>query len=177
MRVDPAHLHIDRGELGHVARGEGWVGAEDRANFEHALEPGGDRHLLVELRRLGQIGLRLEIGQLEQLRAALAGRAHQLGRVDLDKAVRHPVFAHCHLCRCRHLKHQQVLWAAQIEKAPVHANVDSWQRFGGDVQRQRRPGGGQHFQRFQLDLEAAQFDIRVFDHLAGNRQGAFGAQR
>jgi len=40
VRFDPRHLHIDAGELGHMARGEGRVGAEHRADLKNAVEAG-----------------------------------------------------------------------------------------------------------------------------------------
>ena len=36
-------------------------------------KPGGHRHLLIKLRRLGQVGFGLEIRQLEQLGPAFGG--------------------------------------------------------------------------------------------------------
>ena len=71
VRVDPADLSVDRREFGRVPGGERGVGAKGRGNLEHLAEAGGLRHLLEELRALGEVGLRLEILDLEQLGAAL----------------------------------------------------------------------------------------------------------
>ena len=72
VRVDPAHLGVDRGELGGVARGERRVGAERRPDLEHLAEAGGLRHLLEELRALREVRGALEVADLEELGPRLA---------------------------------------------------------------------------------------------------------
>ena len=54
---------------------------------EHLLEVGGDRHLFVELRRLGQEGAVLEVGDGEHVGAALRRRRDDLRRVDLHETL------------------------------------------------------------------------------------------
>ena len=49
------HLHVESDELCQVAVGVGVLGPEDPAHREHLPEVGGDGHLLVELRGLGQV--------------------------------------------------------------------------------------------------------------------------
>jgi hypothetical protein len=43
-----------------MAVGVGVLGTEHRPDFEHAFKVGADRHLLVELRRLGEISVACE---------------------------------------------------------------------------------------------------------------------
>ena len=72
--VDPADLGVDARELGGVAAGERGVGAEGGADLEDLAEAGGLRHLLVELRALREVGLALEVLDLEQLGTATRWR-------------------------------------------------------------------------------------------------------
>ena len=65
VRVNPAHLHVNRDELGRVTRGKGWVGTEHRSDFEYLAQAGHHRHLLIELRALSQVGVTLEVFKLE----------------------------------------------------------------------------------------------------------------
>lgn len=51
------HLQIESHELGHVAVSEGVLGTEDTADLVDALEISANNHLLVELRRLGQVSI------------------------------------------------------------------------------------------------------------------------
>ena len=57
------------------------------AHGEHLLEVGGDRHLLVELRRLGQEGAVLEVRDREHVGTALRSRRDDLRRVDLHESL------------------------------------------------------------------------------------------
>ena len=52
---------------------------------ESLVEVGCDGHLLVQLRRLGQVGRTFEIRDFEDIGSALAGRRDDLGCVDLHK--------------------------------------------------------------------------------------------
>mmetsp|Transcript_8208 Transcript_8208/g.23372 ORF Transcript_8208/g.23372 Transcript_8208/m.23372 type:complete len:312 (-) Transcript_8208:98-1033(-) len=82
------HLHVQPRELAEVAVRVAVLGAEDGPDLHDALEAGARRaHLLVELRRLREAGVVLEVLELEHVRAALGGAADDLGRVDLDEAL------------------------------------------------------------------------------------------
>jgi len=50
VRIDPRHFHVHAGELGHVAGGEGRVGAEHGTDLKDPVKTGSHCHLLVELR-------------------------------------------------------------------------------------------------------------------------------
>ena len=79
------HLHIETGELGKVAGCVGVLGAEDGTNLHDTLETGGDEHLLVELGRLCEEGLGVEVLDLEDTGTTLGGRAEETRRVDTDE--------------------------------------------------------------------------------------------
>lgn len=52
-----SHLQIESHKLGHVAVSERVLGTENTADLVNALEISANNHLLVELRRLGQVGI------------------------------------------------------------------------------------------------------------------------
>jgi len=96
--------------------------------------------------------------------------------VNFDKAGFQPVLAHCHLRQRLHLEEQQIERAAQVEVAPIHADVDGGQRLGEGIERELRPGKVFHRQRLQLDFQPAQLDDGVVHHCAGDGDGGFGGQ-
>ncbi len=144
-----------------MAGGEGGVGAEDRADFKDVFPAGRHGHLFVELRRLRQVGFAVEINHFEQLGAAFRWAAHDLGRMHFDETVLDPILAHGHFDRGLDFKDDQVFLAAQVEIAPVHAQVLGGQVGGEGIERQGRVGGIFDLQRFELDFEPTQLDHRV----------------
>ncbi len=81
---DEPHFHIQADILVDVADGVVRLGAENRGDFEHTLEH-ADHDLLVELRALCQERALPEVVHRKHVRAALRGRGHQLGRLDLGE--------------------------------------------------------------------------------------------
>src|SRR5579859_6472181 len=69
--IDPSHLDIHAGELGRMPGSERWLRAERRSDLENALDSSGYSHLLVKLRRLGEIGTPAEVIQPEYFCAGL----------------------------------------------------------------------------------------------------------
>ena len=171
--VDPGDLRVDARELGVMAGGEGGVGAEHGADLEYAPEARGHRHLLVELRRLGQVGGAVEVLDLEQLRSGLARRAHELRRVDLDELLFAPVLPHRVLGRRLHLEDQPAVGPAQVQVAPVDALVQG--RVGRD--RHLRLGERIDLQVLELQLQASQLHTLVGHHRAGDRDRRLRRQR
>ena len=125
VRVNPAELGVDRGELGRVSRSERGVGAERRGDLEDAAEACGLRHLLEELGALREVCLLAEVLDLEELGARLGGAGHELGGVDLDEVALDPNLAHRVLERSLHAEDELLLGATQIEDAPVEALVEA----------------------------------------------------
>ena len=148
-----------------MSRGERGVRAKDGADLEDLAEAGGHRHLLVELRRLRQVGLGLEVLNLEQLRARLARRAHELGRVDLDEALFAPEVAHRVLRRGLHLEDQLPVGAAQVQVAPIDPLVQ------GGVRRDRhlRLSERIDLEALELELETAQLYALIRCHRTRDR--------
>ena len=73
------HFHVEASELAQVAVSVRVFGAEDRANFEDAREATAKRHLLIELGRLGQTAVLVEILELENISTAFRATANKLG--------------------------------------------------------------------------------------------------
>ena len=121
--VDPRDLDVHAGELRVVARGKGGVGAEHGPDLEYPPEARRHRHLLVELRRLRQVGAGVEVVDAEQLGARLAGRAHELRRMQLDEPLLAPELAHRVLGGGLDLEDQPAVRPAQVQVAPVDALV------------------------------------------------------
>ena len=117
------HLKVDADKLGHVSVRERVLRTEHGPNLEDAPKVGADCHLLVQLRRLRQVRLCLEVRHAEHVRAALACGADDLGRVDFDEAVRQEErtreLAHGRL----HRKDCLVRRDAQVDDAVVEARV------------------------------------------------------
>lgn len=167
MALYPADLHVNGGELRIVTGGEAGVGAEDRSDFEHSVEPAGDRHLLVELRALGQVGRPAKVGQAEKFGPALAGATHQLGRVDFQESFLHPVVTHGALHGRLDLEDQANLGTTQVKEAVVHPRIQCG--LGGD--RDLVDDLTCHLHGFYLDLQAAEFDPGVFHYCTSEPDG------
>jgi hypothetical protein len=168
VAVDPADLGVDAGELGGVTAGERGVGAESRADLEDLAEAGRLRHLLEELRALREVGLGVEVLDLEQFGAGFAGTRHQLRGVDLDEVVLDPVGAPGVLERGLDAEDQVVLRNPQVEEAPVHALVDA----GVVGDRGLRNGVGGDVEVGQLDLDPAELDPLVVLEVAARGEEA-----
>ena len=171
--VDPADLRVDAGELCRVAAGERRVGAERRADLEDLAEPGRLCHLFEKLGALREIGLGVEVFDLEQFGARLARARHQLRGVQLDEVVLDPVRAPGVLKGGLHAEDHGVLGNAKVEEAPVHALVDA----GVVGDRCLGYGVGCDVQRFELDLDPAELDALVVLELAICREEAALAER
>eukprot|EP00964_Phaeocystis_antarctica_P144125 scaffold109821_cov63-Phaeocystis_antarctica.AAC.2 len=106
--------------------------------LEDALEVGHQSHLLVELRRLREVGLAPEVLDGEDVRPPLGGGAHELGRVDLREALREQELAEELAHAVLHAEDALVGRRAQVDDAVVqpHVLVDSHRA-------RRRVGGRQ----------------------------------
>ena len=171
VRLHPRELHVHRGKFGVVTGGVRRVGPEDRTNLEDALEATSNRQLLVELRRLGQIGRPTEVREREQLRPGLASCTEKLRRVNLDEPALRPELAHGLLERRLDPQDQLALGRAQTDLTVVHACLErctrlDWQGLG-EVR---------DFNCRRNDLDAAQFDLRRLDHLTGNDDCGLGSE-
>mmetsp|Transcript_57387 Transcript_57387/g.121771 ORF Transcript_57387/g.121771 Transcript_57387/m.121771 type:complete len:367 (-) Transcript_57387:698-1798(-) len=82
------HLQVQPRELAEVPARVRVLGAKYRPYFEHAIQVGRYRHLLVQLGTLGEAGRRPEVVGGEDARPALALPGDELGGVDLDEALR-----------------------------------------------------------------------------------------
>lgn len=172
--VDPRQFHVDRGELGVVARRERRVCPEDWPDLEDPVEASGDPHLLVELRGLGKVGGPLpEVRQREQLGTRLARRADELGRMDLDELTFGPEPTHRRLHRCLDPHDELVLWTAKAEMALIDLDVECGLR----LNRKRCLG-----QVFDLDglepkLDSTKLYLGLGDDRSGDRDGRLGGER
>ena len=72
---------------------EALLRAEDGPDLEDLAQVGHERHLLVQLRRLREVGEAVEVAEPEDVGAALGGGGDELGRVDLDEALAHEELA------------------------------------------------------------------------------------
>lgn len=77
------HFQIETSELGHVPRGVGVLGTEDRARAENTLTTSSNLELLVELGRLGEESLLSEVGESEDVTATLRGGTDKAGGLEL----------------------------------------------------------------------------------------------
>ena len=135
VRLHPRKLHVHRGKFGVVTGGVRRVSSEDRTDLKDTLEATSNRQLLVELRRLGQIGRPAEVREGEQLRPRLASRTEKLRRVNLDEPALRPELAHCLLERRLDSQDQLALGRAQADLTVVHACLErctrlDWQGLG-----------------------------------------------
>jgi DNA-binding SARP family transcriptional activator len=171
--ADPGQFDVDAGELGGVPGGVGRLGAEHRSDLEDPVHAGRDRHLLVELRGLRQVGAAAEVAELEHLGAGLRRGAHELGGVHLGAAAGVGVLAHGPLDGRLHGEHEpRRCAAAHVEEAPVKAAL----RAGVRVDGQRGGGTVLHRDRLGDDFKAAQADDRVGGHPAGDADGRLDGQ-
>ncbi len=165
VRLDPADLGIDRGELRRVPRRERRVGAEDGRDREHLPEPGGLRHLLVVLRGLSEVGpAQLEVLELEELGAGLRGGRHERRRVDLDVPAVDPPGPPGVLERRLDLEDERVPRLPEVEESPVEALVDR----GVVRDRGLGVGGGRHLDLGDEHLDAAELHALVVLEDAGD---------
>lgn len=81
------HLQIETSELGHVAWSVGVFGSVNWADTEDALTSTGDLDLLVELRRLCEVGVLAEVWELEDIGSALGGGTDESWRLELLEAL------------------------------------------------------------------------------------------
>ena len=91
--LDEGDLAIDRRRLVEVTRRVVALGAEVLRDLEDAVKAGAHEHLLVELGRLREERLALEVLHREDLGTALARCADDVGRVDLGEALAAQVLA------------------------------------------------------------------------------------
>jgi len=169
---DPRDFHVHAGELGVVAGRERRISAEHRPDLEDLVEARRHRHLLVELRRLGQVGFAAEVLDAEQLGTGLARTAHELGRVDLDEPFLGPELAHGVLRRRLDLEDQVVGGTAQVQEAPVEAQVQAGFFRDGE-------GRGSRVDDSEVvdgDLQAAEPDLLAGDYGAGHFHCGFCRQ-
>mmetsp|Transcript_29025 Transcript_29025/g.62533 ORF Transcript_29025/g.62533 Transcript_29025/m.62533 type:complete len:365 (+) Transcript_29025:403-1497(+) len=87
MLVD-GHLQIQPRELAQVPTSLRVLRAKDGPDLEHAIDIGRNRHLLVQLGRLGEAGRRPEVVGGEHPGSALALPSDELGGVNLDEPLR-----------------------------------------------------------------------------------------
>jgi hypothetical protein len=122
------------------------------ADLEDLLDAGRDRHLLVQLRRLGQVGAAAEVAELKDLRSGFRGGAHELGGVHLGGALRVGVLAQPLFQGGLHGEHQLGGGtAAHVEEAPDQPVLDARLL----VDRQRGGGRVQDLDGLRNDLQAA----------------------
>ena len=99
------------------------LGAEDRADLEHALID-ADHGLLVKLRTLRKIRALLEVFQPEDVRAALGALALDLRRVYLREALRKKIVAEAAAQSLLNAEDAPLAQIAQGDGAQVHMRVE-----------------------------------------------------
>ena len=122
VEVDERDLGLDHPELGQMAARLRLLGAEGRAEAVHLAE----RHragLHVELAGLREVGLVVEVVDLEQRRRALARVGREDRRVDQREAVRVEVVAAGADDARAHAQDRVLARRAQPEVAVVHQEV------------------------------------------------------
>jgi len=83
-----AHFHITSSELAQMTVCERLLRAKDGADLEYAVQISHKGHLLIKLRRLGEVGFVSEvIRELEHIGPTFRSSWDKLGRVDLGEAV------------------------------------------------------------------------------------------
>eukprot|EP00227_Mantoniella_beaufortii_P016598 CAMPEP_0197580592 /NCGR_PEP_ID=MMETSP1326-20131121/4344_1 /TAXON_ID=1155430 /ORGANISM="Genus nov. species nov., Strain RCC2288" /LENGTH=559 /DNA_ID=CAMNT_0043144371 /DNA_START=127 /DNA_END=1808 /DNA_ORIENTATION=- len=117
------HLHVQARELAQVAVRVAVLGAEHRADLEHALHVRHHRHLLVQLRGLRQARRLPHVVKLEHRRAALGRASDELGGVDLDEVLRAQRLAEQLAHAGLHAEDGLVGGGAQVDHAVVQARV------------------------------------------------------
>src|ERR1051326_3962241 len=81
------HFQIESGEFRKMSSGVAVFGAEDCTNFHDALEPCGNQHLLVQLRRLCEVGRAVKVLDFKYVGSAFGRGAYKLGGMDKSEAV------------------------------------------------------------------------------------------
>lgn len=80
------HFQIKTCEFSEMTGSVGVLGTEYGADFHDALEAGGDEHLLVELRRLSEVGGTVKVFKLKNIGTAFGGRTENLGGMNESEA-------------------------------------------------------------------------------------------
>mmetsp|Transcript_8901 Transcript_8901/g.27279 ORF Transcript_8901/g.27279 Transcript_8901/m.27279 type:complete len:233 (+) Transcript_8901:1025-1723(+) len=159
------HLHVQPHKFGHVAVGEGVLGPEHRRHLKDAVEVGHQRHLLVELRRLRQVGIATKVFNLEHVGATFRGGADKFWRMDLCEVLREEEGAKI-LANSRLETHDGLVRrCAQVNDTIVEPDVEAHtnkRRVRGELhvraccvfyeKRQRRHGAGDAVEALYLQL-------------------------
>ena len=135
-----------------------------------ARKTGGHGHLLVELRRLREIGVSVEIVETEDVGARFAGGSDDLRAVEFKKIVIEQPVAQGGGHLGLDLEDEGVFLGAQVDPAEVEAGVD--RRVGLD---RERVGAGLDLYRLRDDLDAAELDVVVGD--GGSLDGYYRVER
>ncbi len=166
LALDPGHLHVERDELVDVPGRVVLLRAVGGTDLEDPLEARGDHRLLVQLRRLGQVHLPVEVVHREEARAALGARADELRGLDLGEPLGAQVVGERREDRALHSEDRKDLRVAQRDHAVVEDRLE------GELVRllvhrhgQVGRGRGDHLNRLRLQLDAAR-GLRVGDHRA-----------
>ena len=174
--VGERDLDVDRGRLVQVARGVVLLGPEDRADLEDLLEPGAHHHLLVELGRLVQEGLLLEVGDREELGPALGrGRDDLRGR-DLDEVVLVQVPRRLVEHGRPDLEDGRDAGPARVEEPDVEPGIELGRHLLGHVERERRLGPREDLERARDELAPARRLLGRLD-LAGHHDDRLARDR
>ncbi len=168
------HFRLDHPELGEMAAGLGFLGAEGRAESVDLAERHGGG-FVIKLAGLRQVGLGvLEIVHFEQRGGAFAGRRRENGCIDEGEAVRIEILAYCADHLVAHADDGVLPLAAQPEVAMIHQKLDAVILRGDGV------GIGfrhalHHFQILHVHFVAAGGALVGAD-LAGDNDGGFLGQ-
>mmetsp|Transcript_106783 Transcript_106783/g.300585 ORF Transcript_106783/g.300585 Transcript_106783/m.300585 type:complete len:749 (-) Transcript_106783:198-2444(-) len=117
------HLEIEAGELSHVTVGEGPLGAEDGPNLKDTRHVRHQCHLLVQLRRLSEVGAAFEVVHAENVGTTLGRTAEELGGVDLLEAVLQQILAEQRAHARLDAEDGLVRHRSQVDHAVVQAHV------------------------------------------------------
>ena len=168
-RIDIGEFKVEARKLGGVLVGIGFLGTEDGAGLKNALQARRHRHLLIELRRLREVGVGIEIFDLKHVGARLGGGADQLGGVDLHEILFEQKFTHSADESGLHLDHQLIFIAAQVDPAVVHTRFNLGIVLNGQGLGYRLDG-----QLLRHHFSAAETDGGVVLHHAHNRENGVG---
>lgn len=179
------HLNIEPHELRQVTVGVRILSPEDATDLKHAgCNVRHDRHLLVQLRRLGKARGAVEVVEVENGRTSLARASEELGSVDREEADALAVLAELTLNSSRVAQDGLRRSGAVVQPAHVEALVDG---NGGAVGVVVRPvgvselegehagGGGDDVELGDDELEAAEGRGRGLDVGLVSGESAEGA--
>lgn len=189
VRLDPGNLDVDARELSVVTRSDRRVGSKHGPDFEHAVETGRHRHLLEELRRLGEVREAIEVLDAEEFGPELAcispeprrsgdssvperALIHEFWGVNLDEPLRHPEEAHGVFKSCLEFEDEQVARSTQVKESPVQPCLERRVR----VERQGRVGPADNGDQGNNYLDPSELDRRIQNHLPGDLDGALGGK-